>query len=91
MKTLPKNLKELKEFNEEKERQLAQKLKLMQDGVDNDSLFEDEDEKNLKYEKMNSLADIDEMPDQYFEDEEKEHYEESMKEALQVIEKLKKG
>jgi hypothetical protein len=91
MKTLPKNLKELKEFNDEKERKLAQKMKILKEGTDNDSLFEEEEEKDLQYEKMNSLADIDDIPDQYFEDEEKLHEEETSQELLETIQKLKQG
>jgi hypothetical protein len=92
-RTIPKNLKELQEYSQEKDRHIAAQMKLMSDGVDDESLFEEGDsESNYDFETMDPVVDSTESKE-IFEDEklEKDHYNEMLKEQFEIYDKLKKG
>lgn len=96
MKEIPRNLKELKEYSDKKEKTIQRKLEAIKTGVEDNSLFlsDDENIEEGEFEKMDSLADIDEIPNDLFKeeyDEEQKHHEETVKEIKQQLNKLRKG
>lgn len=95
MKEIPKNLKELKEFSDKKQKIIEKKLNMLKSGIEDDGLFLSDDEKeHEEFEKMDSLADIDDMPSDLFKeefDEEKEHHENTIKEIKAELKKIREG
>ena len=79
------------EIAEKQMDKLERYKKTMSEGVDTESLFdEDQDlDKDKEFDVMNQLADIDDLPDSYFSDPEDPQAEETKKEQDELIQQYK--
>ena len=87
MRKVPANLKELLEMQGDVNKLYDEVINGKM--TDEDGLFESEED-DVPYEKMDSLAEIDDMPEHMFKEEE-EHANKMRKEQLEEIEKIKSG
>jgi len=91
LKKVPSNLKEMFEMQKESDKEFD-KMMGKNNGENDDGLFESDDDKATDFEKMDSLADIDSIPNYLFEDEIKEdaHLKEMREEQMEYIKNIEK-
>jgi len=92
---VPQTLKEMFEMQDKKAKEFEVLFEKKTKEDADDSLFEPEEEedKNMKFEKMDSLADIDELSPHLFEDEmaDNQHLNDLRKEHKEYLKQLREG
>lgn len=91
-KKVPNNLKEMFEMQKESDREFDKMMGLNGEEKD-EGLFMSDDDKDTEFEKMDSLADIDAIPEHLFEEEMKEssHLKQMREEQMAYIKNFEKG
>jgi len=93
VKKVPNNLKEMFEMQKESDKEFDKMMGLNGEEKDDGLFMSDDDDKDVDFEKMDSLADIDAIPEHLFEEETKEssHLKQMREEQMAYIKSFEKG
>jgi len=92
VKKVPNNLKEMFEMQKESDKEFDKMMGLNGEEKDDGLFMSDDDDKDVDFEKMDSLADIDAIPEHLFEEETKEssHLKQMREEQMAYIKSFEK-